>query len=145
MGGTVRTTGQAPKTPYPGYDVLDKWETPSFDATTREVVARRLHRIPERRFFTEAEWRLLEAVVARPLPQPDRENPIPITPWIDERLAEGGGEGYRHDNMPPMPEAWRQGLAAIDGEARRRHGRGFAELDSPEAQDGVLQAVQRGE
>ena len=132
------------KTPYPQYQVLDKWDSPSFDDKTRHVLAARLRVIPRRRFFTEREWQLLEAIAARVVPQPDRSEPVPITPWIDENLFHGRGEGFRHDNMPPVRQAWRAGLAAIDAEARRRHGRGFTELDDA-ARDAVLHAIQRNE
>ncbi len=132
------------KTPYAGYDVLDKWESVSFDAQTRSVLGRRLHDLPGRRFFTEAEWQLLDAIAARLVPQPDRPSPIAIVPWIDEALATGRGEGFRHDDMPPMPIAWRAALKAIDAEARRRHARGFVELDAA-TRDGVLRAVQADE
>ena len=132
------------KTPYPGYDVLDKWQSVSFDAPTRSVLGRRLHDLPGRRFFTETEWNLLGAIAARLLPQPDRKPPIAIVPWIDEALAAGRGEGFRHDDMPPLALAWHAALKAIDAEARRRHARGFVELDAA-ARDGVLRAVQAGE
>lgn len=132
------------KTPYPTYDVLAKWDTPSFNEQTRAVVARRLGAVPERRFLSQDEWRLLEAVVARLIPQPDRAEPVPIVPWIDEQLATNRGEGFRQDGMPPMREAWRRGLAALDGEARRLFRRGFAELD-PSSQDTTLRAVQTGD
>lgn len=129
-------------TPYPQYQVLDKWDTVSFDDKTRRVVARRLHVIPPRRFFTEQEWRLLDAVAARIMPQPERSEPLPITPWIDAQLFDGRGEGFRHDNMPPVPQAWRAGLAAIDAEARRRHAQGFVALDDA-SRDAVLHAITR--
>lgn len=132
------------RTPYPGYDVLGKWDSPSFNDQTREVVARRLHAVPGRRFFSEDEWRCLDAICARLIPQPDRADPVPITPWVDDQLAGNRGEGFRREGMPPTLDAWRNGLAAIDGEARRRHGRGFAEL-GPEAQDATPRAVQAGE
>jgi hypothetical protein len=132
------------RTPYPGYDVLGKWNSPSYNDQTREVVARRLHNVPRRRFLSEDEWCCLDAISARLVPQPDRAEPVPITPWIDEQLALGLGEGFRHEGMPPLRQAWRKGLAAIDGEARRLHGRGFAELE-PEARDATLLAVQKGE
>ena len=132
------------KTPYPHYDVLAKWASPSFDDTTRAVLTQRLVAIPTRRFFTEAEWTLLEAIVARVLPQPDRAEPIPITPWIDDALARGRGEGFRHDNMPTMPVAWRRGLAAIDAEARRLHGKAFIAL-ADAARDAVLTAIEHDE
>lgn len=132
------------KTPYPTYDVLDKWESPSFNPKTRDVLARRLHRIPERRFLSEHEWHLLEAITARLIPQPERAEPVPITPWIDDLLAAARDEGFRHDNMPPLRDAWREGLAAIDAEARRRYTRGFGELD-PDSRDATLHAIQKGE
>ena len=132
------------ETLYPGYDVLAKWDTPSFNEQTREVVARRLHVVPERRYLGEDEWALLEAVAARLLPQPDRAQPVPIVPWIDDMLAEDRGEGYRRDGMPPLRAAWRQGLAALADEANRRHGRSFADLGEDE-QDAVLTGLQNGE
>jgi hypothetical protein len=132
------------KTRYPHYDVLAKWDSPSFDEPTRAVLARRLKQIPQRHFFSADEALLLDAIVARVLPQPERVEPIPITPWIDDLLYRRRGEGFRHDNMPPLPEAWRLGLGAIDAEARQRHGRGFAALDDA-ARDALLEAIARDE
>jgi hypothetical protein len=132
------------KTPYPDYDVLEKWASPSWNDRTRAVVRHRLEDVPERRFLTEDEWALLEAVAARLIPQPDRETPVPIVPWIDDTLAANRGPGYRYADMPPMRDAWRQGLVGIAGEARERYGIGFREL-SPETQDALLGAIQRGE
>lgn len=130
--------------PYRGYDVLGKWHGESFDDTTRRVLGERLAVVPPRRFFSEQEWLVLEAVVARVLPQPDRAQPIPITPWIDAQLHDGVQEGFRYANMPPQRQAWRGGLAAIDAEARHRHDRGFAQLGAGEA-DALLDALERGE
>jgi hypothetical protein len=131
-------------TPYARYDVLAKWRSPSFDDVTRRVLAQRLHQIPKRRFFTERQWAVLEAAAARIIPQPDRDDPIPVTPFIDDRLARGIGDGYRFEDMPPEDQAWRIGLAALDAEARELRGLGFPEL-SPEEQDEVLTRAQRGE
>jgi hypothetical protein len=127
-------------TPYPHYDVLDKWNSPSFDDTTRRVLEGRMRTLPARRFFTEDEWRLMEALVARLVPQPDRSEPIPVVPWVDEQLFTGRGEGFRHENMPQQQEAWRLGLAAIDGEAQCQYARCFVELGSDQ-QDRLLQAI----
>ena len=132
------------KTPYPDYDVLKKWDTPSWNEQTRAVVRRRLDAVPERRFLTEAEWTLLEAVVARLIPQPDRDEPVSIVPWIDATLAENQGPGYRFADMPPMRDAWRQGLAGIAGEARERHGTDFCAL-AEDIQDALLRAIQQGQ
>lgn len=132
------------KSPYPGYDVLEKWASPSFNDITRGVLRRRLHQVPVPRLFSPDEYAVLEAVCARLIPQPERAEPIPIAPWIDADVAEGRGEGFRHPDMPPLEEAWRKGLAALDAEARRRYAQPFAALH-PESQDAVLSAVQAGE
>ena len=76
------------KTPYPGYDVLDKWDTPSFNAVTREVLTRRMHAAPGPRFFTTDEFALLEAICARLIPQPERAEPVAIAPWIDADIQD---------------------------------------------------------
>lgn len=129
---------------YAGYDVLAKWDSPSFDAPTRRVLDRRLARVPQRRFLTLHEWTLLDAVVTRLIPQPERLHPIPITPWIDHKLAENHGEGFRYEGMPPLREAWRKGLAGVDAQAARLFSRGFNVLE-PEAQDAVLNSIQLGD
>jgi hypothetical protein len=128
---------------FPGYDVLAKWDSPSFDDVTRDVLTHRLTAVPPRRFLTAGEWDLLDAINARLLPQPEREHPIPITPWIDAMLHDDRGEGYRHPDMPPLRDAWRQGLAAVDDEARRLHDLPFTRLDAA-AQDAVLQVLADG-
>lgn len=132
------------KTPYPGYDVLSKWASPSYNTLTRGVLARRMHGIPERRFFDEGEFRTLEAVCARLLPQPDRAEPVAIAPWIDAQVFENRGEGFRHPDMPPEPQAWRQGLAGIEAQARRRYAQAFADMH-PDSQDATLAAIHAGE
>ena len=122
---------QSPSMPYPDYDVLSKRDSPSWNPITRRVIAARLDKVPERRFFDERLWAVLEAACARLIPQPDRTHPIPIpiAPWIDAKLAEDIGDGYRFADLPVQQTAWRQGLDGLDREARRCHGQGFAELD----------------
>jgi hypothetical protein len=133
------------QTRYPDYDVLDKWNSVSWDDITRRVVQTRLTQVPQRRFFNEDEWSLLQAICERLIPQPDRpEAPVPIVPWIDEKLYQNRGDGFRHEDMPPMREAWQLGLAGIEQEAQRRHGTSFTAL-SGEMQDALLVAVQHGE
>ena len=129
------------RTPYPDYDVLDKWDSPSWNDQTRDVVRKRLDEVPPRRFLTEEQWSLLEAVTARLVPQPEREEPVPIVPWIDNMLEQNHTPGYRYADMPPMREAWRQGLDAIAAEARECHGKPFEQL-SPDEQDALLTDVQ---
>ena len=134
-------------TRYPHYDVLDKWSSPDWDEQTREVVRKRLEDIPQIRFFTDEEARLLRAIAERIVPQPDRNEAekIPIVPWIDEKLHEDKRDGYRYEALPPQREAWRLGLAGIDEAARALFdGKSFIELDSI-SQDVVLTHVERGD
>ncbi len=133
------------RSPYPDYDVLETWESPSWNEQTREVIRTRLTEVPERRFFLRDEWETLEAVCSRLIPQPDRlDDPVPIVPWIDQQLHENQGDGYRYENMLPQREAWRLGIAGIEEESVRRFGTRFADL-SPERQDAVLRRIQKGD
>jgi hypothetical protein len=125
------------------YDVLSKWNSPSFDDITRAVLSQRLHAIPPRRFFDDEQWALVDALAGRLLPQPERSEPIALTPWIDAMLFENRGEGFRYEQMPPLRAAWRLGLAAIAAEARLRHDTPFAAL-SPQLQDALLADIAGG-
>jgi hypothetical protein len=131
--------------PYPGYDVLDKWDTPSWNDATRRAVRERLEQVPRPIFLDEESWRALVAICDRLLPQPDRPvEPVPIAPFVDRKLERNEGDGYRFEGMPPLREAWRHGLRAIDLESEARYGPGFAELSEAQ-QDELLGLVQRGE
>lgn len=128
---------------YPGYDVLAKRHTPSWNEKTRRVIDQRLAVPREPRFFTAPEFQTLEAVCARIVPQPVSRPPVPIAALVDNKLVQGHGDGYRDAGLPPMREAWRRGLAALDAEARRTHSAPFHALHASE-QDALLQAAQDG-
>ncbi|HZZ70303.1 MAG TPA: gluconate 2-dehydrogenase subunit 3 family protein [Phenylobacterium sp.] len=130
---------------FPGYDVLSKRWTPSWNDQTRKVVDDRLATDPEAHaFFDEPAWRTLKAVCSRIIPQPaDRPSPAPLAAMVDEKMATDATDGYRDARMPPMGEAWRRGLTALEAEAQARHGRSFADLHDAEA-DGLLTAAQEG-
>ncbi|MCA1601371.1 MAG: gluconate 2-dehydrogenase subunit 3 family protein [Acidobacteria bacterium] len=131
---------------YPGYNVLDKWQSPDWDDQTREVIRQRLVNVPPIRFFTEQEVRTLAAIVERILPQPERYaiEKVPVVPWIDEKLNEDKRNGYRYEELPPQREAWRWGLSGIDEASRALFaGRAFCDLDV-QSQDVVLTHVERG-
>ena len=129
---------------YPGYDVLDKRHTLSWNEATRQAVDRRLAVHPGPRFFTPDEWRLLQAVCARILPQPRDRPPVPIAAYVDEKMFLNKIDGYRAAAMLPQGEAWRTALAALDAEAREQHGQGFDAL-AADAQDALLKRMQDGE
>lgn len=128
---------------FPGYDVLAKRQSPSWNEQTRRVIDQRLATPREPRFLSPEEFGTLEAVCARIIPQPADRPPVPLAAMIDTKLLEDKRDGYRDHRLPPLREAWRRGLAAIDVEAHRRHNAPFAGLDAAE-QDALLHAVQEG-
>jgi hypothetical protein len=136
-------------TRFPGYDVLAKRRSPSWNEQTRQVIDQRLALPREPRFLSPEEFRTLEAICDRIVPQPPRESnsdrePVPLAAMVDAKLFEDNADGYRDHRLPPLRDAWRRGLAGIEAEARRRHNVGFAELDDAE-EDALLRAVQEGE
>lgn len=136
-------TGSAPDR-YPGYNVLDKRHTPSWDEPTRRVVNRRLAVSNEPRFFADREWRILLALCARILPQPSGRPPIPTASLLDAALFENQTQGFRSGDLPYDAEAWRRGLAALEAEAQQAFGKGFDELE-PASQDALLIRAQNGD
>lgn len=128
---------------FPGYDVLAKRHSPSWNEKTRQVIDQRIAAPREPRFLTEDEFRTLAAVCARIVPQPENRPPVPLAALIDTTLFEDKRDGYRDHRLPPLRAAWRLGLAGIEAEARRRHSVGFAELEDAE-RDALLRAAQDG-
>lgn len=129
---------------YPGYDVLTKRFTPSWNEQTRQVIDRRLATPREPRFFTSEEFETVEALAARLAPQPEGRAPIPVAALVDDKLHHDRSDGYRHAAMPREREAWRQGLRALDAEACDAHGTEFRRLN-PSDQDALLARMQRNE
>ncbi|SEP61630.1 Gluconate 2-dehydrogenase subunit 3 [Faunimonas pinastri] len=129
---------------YPGYDVLDKRFTQSWNEKTREVVDKRLSVHPGPRFFTAEEWPVVQAICGRILPQPSDRPPVPLPAYVDLKLHEDRQEGYRYAGVPEEREAWRRGIAALQAEASDRHRGSFADLPAAE-QDALLHAMQRDE
>ena len=137
MAKTV-TTGR-----YPGYDVLAKRDSPSWNDQTRQVVDARLAIEVRPVFLNEVEWRALEALCERVMPQPTNRAPVPIPAYVDRQLAAGKLKGYRFAQMPQPAKAWQCALAALDEVAQREKGRVFADLTALD-QDGVLQRMSDG-
>ena len=130
---------------YPGYDVLAKRDTPSWNAKTREVIAQRLATPDAPRFFSVQEWLVADALCRRMLPQTDEVDSVSLVALLDAKLLANDGDGFREASMPYMRDAWRRGLDAMDGEAKARHdGRGFTNLTDRE-RDALLHSMQNGE
>ena len=129
---------------FPGYDVLAKRHTPSWNAQTRRVIDARLGIGSEPKFLSAEEFATLHAIAARIVPQPNTRLPIPVAALVDHKLFCDTTDGYRHAGLPREREAWRVGLRALNAEAQRAHGSLFKELD-PSQQDALLELMQQGD
>ncbi|MGH8428413.1 MAG: gluconate 2-dehydrogenase subunit 3 family protein [Gammaproteobacteria bacterium] len=128
---------------YPGYDVLDKRDTPSWNEPTRRVIDARLATPNKPRFFNEQEWQTLIAICNRIVPQPRDRAPVPLAALVDGKMADNELDGYRQASMPKMQEAWQRGLAALNAAAVAKHNHRFHALADSE-QDALLKAMQTG-
>ena len=106
---------------FPDYDVLE--HAAHWDETTRDVVLDRVHDVPEIGFFSPREAATARAL-CDVLTAQDAEPRIPVTNYIDEKLAGGTFDGYRYFDMPDDREAWRRVLEGLDEQARARGGGG---------------------
>jgi hypothetical protein len=133
-----------PATRYPGYDVLNKRDTVSWDEATRAVIDERLATPSDPSFFNLVEWRALLALCACIVPQRSDASQIPVAALVDAKLSANHGDGYRDARLPPLCDAWKRGLAALDAESRLRCDLPFASL-AKEAQIALLRSMQAGD
>jgi len=148
---------------YPGYDVLLKRDSPSWDEITREVVDERLAQRNTPRFCDDAQWRALDALCTVIVPRsrqakhptPDgttttaradrwAEPSVPVAALVDTKLFLDDRDGYRDARLPPLRDAWRIGLAALDAESHRAYGAAFADLDETQQRE-LVTRMQCGE
>lgn len=129
---------------YPGYDVLSKRWSPSWNEQTRQVIDRRLAVPRTPRFFSATEWHTLNAVCHCIMPQPPDRAPVPLAAYVDEKMHDRQLDGYRYAQLPAQGEAWKRGLAALDEAARSQHEDAYHRLSLPQ-QNALLQQMQRGE
>lgn len=92
------------------------------------------------RFFTPEEWAIADALCRAIIPG---EVAPPLVALLDAHLFEGRGDGTRDEAMPWPGEAWRQGLAALDAQARSLAGCGFAAL-GPSDREALVAAMASG-
>jgi hypothetical protein len=129
---------------YPGYNVLAKRDTTSWNAQTRQAIDSRLTVSLEPRFFSRNEWRTLGAICDRIMPQPTDRPPVPLPAYVDQKMADNVLDGYRYALLPAQGEAWQRALAALNAEASSSYDAPFHAL-SGEQQDELLRRMQRGE
>lgn len=129
------------RTRYPGYDVMA--HAGAWDPHTRSIVERRLRPPAKPAFLTPQEAQTLRAIVSHLLYE-DRDDILGyVLSHIDQQLGSPPGEAQRKEGMPPRPQRVREGLAALDKLAVRKHGAPFADCVVPE-QFAVLAALQKG-
>jgi len=128
---------------YPGYDVMTKRDTPSWDDVTRHVIDERLATPDGPHFFDAVEWRALCALCACIVPQDSQRPNVPLAALVDARLMKNTGDGYRDARLPPMRDAWHIGLRALDAESRARHELPFASIEH-DGQHALLVDMQQG-
>lgn len=129
---------------YPGYDVLDKRNTASWDEKTRDVIDRRLALREDRTAVTPEQLATLRLVVDRIAPSPEGRRPANTLAMVLEKIARDEGDGYRPASFPRVRECWRRALDAIEAEAQVRHNCPFARLDGVAA-DAILADIEKGE
>ncbi len=103
---------------YPDYDCLEQAE--HWDELTCKLVADRVERVPELRFFGDDEAATLTIFCDLVLAQ-NAEPRIPVLAFVDQKLAEGRLDGYQYADMPDDCETWRLVARGLD-ESARTHG-----------------------
>jgi hypothetical protein len=113
---------------YPDFDVLE--QAGHWDRVTRELVLRRVHEVPEIRFFSAGEAATLSALCDR-LTAQDSEPRIPVISYVDEKYENGELDGFQFEDMPDDGEAWRLVARGLDEQAAARGGAAsFASADT---------------
>jgi len=135
-----------PPESYPVGTVRALMDTDLVTPPTRAALSARLDFLPPAAplFFTADEMATLVAALGRLFADSVQPDANYLAATVDARLAGGGGDGWRYDDMPPDGAAARLGLHGLDQAARARFGADFAALDAPR-QDEVLTAVQGGD
>ena len=129
---------------FPGYDVLAKRDTPSWNDATRRVMDARLAIVDAPEFLDQHQWLTLRAICDGIVPQSARPQVrVPIAAMVDRKLAKDHRDGYRDARLPPLREAWRRGLAALDAAAQARAGVPF-HLLAAAARDALLKDLHDG-
>ena len=118
-------------------------------APTRAALELRLQPTPAAllQYFDSEQVEILRAVCHRFFPALTT-NPklkkIDLAQDVAQRLAQGSGNGWRYDSMPPDSEAYQRGLQGLEDTAQILFHLSFVKLD-PAKQAQILQAVQQGQ
>ena len=128
---------------FPGYDVLSKRDSLSWNDPTRRAVDERLAVEDKPLFFSNGEYLTLSAICERILPQPEPEKKVPLAAYIDRNMHRHGDAGTRYEPMPYDGECWKIGLAALEAEAQASFAASFHAIAAADA-DALLRRCQDG-
>ena len=129
---------------YPGYDVLRKRNTVSWNDPTRTAIDRRLAVDRDPHTLSEAEFATLQAICDRVVPQEQGPDFVPLAAYVDQELTLDLSLGYRYGGLPPAREAWHRAIAALNAESEKAFGAPFAAIDASR-RDALLTRMQKGE
>jgi len=125
----------------PDTPLQDLLQSDLVTAPTRRVLQeRRAFVAPPVRFFTLEEADTLRALAARLFPAEGGALPTDFVCAVDTRLADGKGDGWRYDILPPDPDMWRLLLRGFDQTAQALFEQDFV-VCSVQEQDDVLASV----
>lgn len=132
-----------PTSDYPkgSFDALIR--SPLVTDATRTALRERLAEKPEADLLNKDERATLQAVCDRLFPSENAPAEIDLAAAFEARLANGKGDGWRYNALPPDAEAQRMGLRGIDEHADQFYHSPFHDLAAAD-QDATLQMVQRG-
>ena len=122
---------------FPGFDVLSQVHT--WDDVTKGVVLRRLGPPRALSFFSPDDEATVRPLADRILALEEPPE-VPVVEMLDARMAQGLGPGYRHDDMPERPEAWRRSLHGVEEDARKELGVAFGAME-PSRQRRLLERI----
>jgi hypothetical protein len=95
--------------------------------------------------FSVEQLRTLRALAGRVLPQDARggSSTIDLAARLDQKLAEGKGDGWRYAVLPADTSAYSTALDVLNQLAERLHGSGFTTM-TPAMQDAMLESITVG-
>ena len=126
---------------YPDYDCLA--QAGHWDELTRKLVVDRVERVPQLRFFSDAEAATLIAFCDVVLAQ-DAEPRIPVLAFVDQKLFAGALDGYQYAEMPDDRETWQLVAQGLDESTRTSGPESYAAAPI-ERQQAIMDAFSEGE
>ena len=135
-----------PEPRYPGYDVLAKRNTPSWNEQTRRVDRPAPRRAARAALLHRGGIRhgRGDRRAHRSLPAGPAGRSRSRRSWTHKLHERAHRTAIATPGMPRDGDAWRQGLRALDAEARHAHGTPLPRSSSGAEQDALLTRMQRG-